>query len=244
VGFVHNRIDELESTNKSLWEYASRKTLPDFYTVSTSFQLKGTGQGENFWESEKNQNILMSTIINPNKLLAENAFQISRWASVSIINYLESKGINGLTIKWPNDIYVGNQKIAGILIQNAISGQLLNKSMIGIGLNINQLAFTSNAPNPVSLAQLTSTSYNVLQEINKLINHLQKYYQWITETPQLLIDTYHNLLYQKDEWHMYESQGKQFSGRIKGVDQFGQLIIENKQKRVDVYDVKDIQFLR
>ena len=244
MGFVHNRIDELESTNKYLWEYASRKALPDFYTVSTAFQLKGAGQGENFWESEKNKNILLSTIINPVELLAENAFQISRWASVSIINYLKNKGINGLTIKWPNDIYVGSQKIAGILIQNAISGQQLNKSMIGIGLNINQLIFNSNAPNPISLAQLTSTNYDILHEINKLINSLQEHYQWISETPQLLIDTYHDLLYQKDEWHIYKNQEKQFNGRIKGVDQFGQLIIENKQKILDVYDIKDIQFLR
>lgn len=243
MGFKHNRIEELESTNNYLWEYASQKPLPDFYTISTAYQVKGKGQGENFWESAKDQNILMSTIINPQNLLAENAFQISRWASISIISYLKWKGLDGLTIKWPNDIYVGSKKIAGILIQNVISGNKLSKSMVGIGLNVNQTVFTSDAPNPVSLVQLRSSSFDILHEINLLIEEMQVHYKWMTETPQLLIDAYHELLYQKDEWHMYESQKQQFKGKIKGVDQFGQLIVETEQGASRIFDIKNIRFL-
>ncbi len=243
MGFTHHRVEQLESTNDYLWEYASQNPLADFYTLSAAYQVKGKGQGENFWESAKDQNILMSTMINPQGLLAENAFQISRWVSVSIISYLKSKGLEGLTIKWPNDIYVGSQKIAGILIQNAISGQLLSKSMIGIGLNVNQLVFKSDAPNPVSLVQLTSSDFIVLNEIDMLIKELQTYYKWIIESPQLLIDTYHQLLYQKDEWHLYATNKKQFQGKIKGVDQFGQLMLKTEEREICVFDIKDIRFL-
>ena len=243
MGFKHHREEELESTNKYLWEFASQELLPNFYTVSTAYQNMGRGQGENFWESAKGQNILMSTIINPQNLLAENAFYISRWASLSIISYLKNKGLKNLKIKWPNDIYIDSKKIAGILIQNVISGHNISKSMIGIGLNVNQSIFTSNAPNPVSLVHLKSSRFNILNEIKLLIKEMQIHYNWIEENPQLLIDTYHELLYQKNEWHNYESKKKQFRGRIKGVDQFGQLIVEAGQGESYIFDIKDIRFL-
>ncbi len=243
MGFEHTRIEQLESTNDYLWEYASQNQLADFFTVSTAFQSKGKGQSESIWESEKDQNILMSTLVNPHALLAENAFQISRWASVAIVSYLDNKGIDNISIKWPNDIYIDSRKIAGILIQNSISGQMLSKSMVGIGLNVNQSTFNNSIPNPISLIQQTLTNFNITDEIDLLIKEMQTHYMWVINNPQLLIDTYHQLLFQKEEWYNYESKGVQFKGKIKGVNQFGQLIVEKMQGNNRIFDIKDILFL-
>lgn len=241
--FIHKHVDELESSNDSLWALCEKESLSNFYTLSTGFQTKGKGMDANIWESAKDQNILMSFVVYPVFLPAAFAFQISRWVSVSILEYLKSKSIKDVKIKWPNDIYIADKKIVGMLIKNAISGDKLSKSMIGVGLNLNQLVFESNAPNPVSLSKISKVKYNIQQEIALLITHLQNYYSWIAERPQELEDNYLNLLYQKGEWHQYQTKDKKFHGKINGVDQFGRLILENQNGKIHVFDIKEIRFL-
>ncbi|MCK5776076.1 MAG: biotin--[acetyl-CoA-carboxylase] ligase [Bacteroidales bacterium] len=235
-------MEEVDSTNNYLWELSEKENLPDFYSVSTDFQTKGKGQDDNKWESAKGQNILISIIVNPDFLLAEDAYQISRWVSISIIEYLKSKGLDKLKIKWPNDIYVGRKKLAGILIQNAMAGVNLTKSMIGIGLNVNQLKFTSNAPNPVSVKQITGSSYGIYKEIIVLKGILQKNYSKLKQDPQHFIKTYYHLLYQLNEKCFYLIGNKVVQGEIQGVNQFGQLILA-QHEGVFEYDVKEIKFL-
>ena len=241
--FFHKRIIELTSTNEYLWELSNKQELDDFYTISASFQKKGKGQDENTWESAKDKNILLSTIVHPQFLLAENVFQISKWVSISIVDYLKNKGLKNIRIKWPNDIYIDNKKLAGILIQNAMLGHHISKSMIGIGLNINQTIFVSNAPNPISLKQLTHQDYSVIEEIDSLITHLQKVYKLLMSTPQQLIHDYHELLFQRDEWHQYQIGEKTVKGMIKGVDQFGRLVLEVDNGEKLILDIKEIRFL-
>ena len=240
---VHFHVDTLESTNLSLWQLSEDKILGNFYTVSAGFQHRGRGQDENYWESTKDQNILMTTMVYPHFLLAENVFQISRWVSLSVVDYLKQKGLSNLHIKWPNDIYVGPKKIAGILIQNAICGHDLDKSMIGIGLNVNQTKFYSNAPNPISLQQITDTQYVIVNEINELLVCLQREYSVLQNQPQKIISKYLDLLYQKDEWCYYQIGEERTKAKIHGVDQFGRLQLEKFNGIIDVFDIKEIRFL-
>ena len=235
-------MEEVDSTNDYLWELSEKENLPNFYSVSADFQPQGKGQDDNKWESAKGQNILMSILVNPDFLLAEDAYQISRWASISMIEYLKEKGIEKLKIKWPNDIYVGQKKIAGILIQNAIEGVYLTKSMLGIGLNINQLEFTSNVPNPVSIRQTVGDTFDVSKEIGILKELLQKNYSKLKHEPQYFIKAYHHLLYQLNENCSYQISDKVVHGNIQGVNQFGQLILA-QQEGVFEYDIKEIKFL-
>lgn len=243
MDFIHHREKVLDSTNKFLGELVSKESVSNFYTVSAAYQSSGKGQDDNVWESEKDKNILMSTYVYPDHLLAENAFQISRWVSISIVKYLQNKGLEDVKIKWPNDIYIGKKKIAGILIQNAMTGDFLTNSMFGIGLNVNQLNFTSDAPNPISLAQITQQSYDVIEEIDLLLKELQFSFHEITQSPQLFIETYEQLLYRRDEWFLYRNSDEEFEGKIKGVDQFGQLIMEDRAGVYTHYDIKEIQFV-
>ena len=240
--FFHKYVDELESTNLSLWKLSEEQELSDFYTLSTGFQRKGKGQDQNVWESAKNQNILMSMMLYPSFLPAADAFQISRWAAISIFDYLNSQGFRDVKIKWPNDIYIGKRKVAGILIQNAISGSHLSKSMIGIGLNLNQLDFVSDALNPVSLAQITDQKYQIQEELKSLVKSLQRNYHLIIDEPQKLIDKYHHLLFQLHEWAYYQTENARIEARILGVDSFGRLILEEKSGVKKHFDIKEIKW--
>ena len=241
--FFHKHVNELTSTNEYLWKLSEKQELEDFYTISAGFQNSGKGQDDNVWESAEGQNILLSIIVNPSFLLAENVFQISRWVSLAIVDYLKEKGLRNILIKWPNDIYIDDKKIAGILIQNAMLGHHISKSMIGIGLNINQTVFVSDAPNPVSLKQLTQQDYSVNNEISSLIKNLQMDYKLLKSTPQQLIQDYHQLLYQRDQWCDYQIGEGIVKGMIKGVDQYGRLLLEKWNDKSLVLDIKEIQFL-
>jgi BirA family biotin operon repressor/biotin-[acetyl-CoA-carboxylase] ligase len=243
VGFVRKHVEVIDSTNVALWSESEQRELPDFYCLTAGFQSKGMGQDANLWESEKNQNILMSTLVHPHFLLAEDAFQISRWVALSVFRYLQAKGLEDIKIKWPNDIYVGKKKIAGILIQNAMAGSYLSKSMIGVGINVNQTNFLSDAPNPVSLKHLTNTHYQLSDEINMLMESLQLVYQELQQQPQMILERYLKHLYQKDVFCTYQIAVAQIKGKIKGVDQFGRLLLESPNGNIDVFDIKEIRFL-
>lgn len=241
--FLHQHMEVMESTNETLWEFSSKVHLSDFHTISTDFQTKGKGQDSNVWESEASKNILFSCVVFPEFLNAGDAFQISRWVSLSIIDYLDNKGIKELKIKWPNDIYVGKKKIAGILIQNAIAGNHLSKSMFGVGLNINQEVFTTDAPNPTSLVQLKSSEYEPLEELHYLISTLQKKYRLLQRKPEKLITDYHQLLYQRDEYCSYKIAKGAIKGKILGVDEYGRLLLAERGLEAVAYDLKEVKFL-
>jgi len=239
---LHKRINELTSTNDYLWDLSEKEALPHFYSVSTDFQTKGKGQDHNSWESARDQNILLSILVTPDFLLAENVYQLSRWVSVSIVDYLKDKGIEAISIKWPNDIYIGQKKIAGILIQNAMIGESLSKSMVGIGLNVNQVDFYS-APNPISIKQITASAYDISTEIEVLKGILKENFIKLQQHPTSFIQTYHHLLYQLNQWQAFQVRGETFQGKILGVNQFGHLVLEHQGRGISEYDIKEIKFL-
>lgn len=243
LSFLHQHMEVMESTNETLWEFSSKVHLSDFHTISTDFQTKGKGQDTNVWESEAGKNILFSTLVFPEFIEAVDAFQLSRWVSLSIIDYLESKGLKKLKIKWPNDIYVDKKKIAGILIQNAIAGNHISKSMFGVGLNINQEVFGLGLPNPVSLQLLKPSDYEPLEELHILISILQRKYRLLQRKPAKLISDYHQLLYQRDEYCSYQIAKGVIRGKILGVDEYGRLLLAEEGLEPVAYDLKEVKFL-
>ena len=148
------RLDETNSTNNYLRELLAGDALPEGSLVIADFQTAGKGQVGNSWESEARKNLMFSLLLYPDFLPANRQFLISQIASLSVKETLDGY-IDSVTVKWPNDIYWKDRKICGMLIENDLSGQHLYCSVIGIGLNINQEVFRSNAPNPVSLTQIT-----------------------------------------------------------------------------------------
>lgn len=144
-----NWLKEIDSTNSEAHRY--RHEASDFTVWAAEFQTAGRGQRGNSWESAVGENLTFSILLKPHKFLSTRQFELSEVVALGVVNYLASKGIDA-KIKWPNDIYVGDKKICGILIENVLSGDTLSVCIAGIGLNLNQRVFRSDAPNPTSVA--------------------------------------------------------------------------------------------
>ena len=166
-------IETTHSTNVTLRENASL-TLQEwnkdyhFYGIYTLEQTQGKGLGSNRWLSQRGQNILISFLFQP-PITIQNQFYFNQYFALAIRDFL-SKFIENPMIKWPNDIYVGNKKIAGILIEHSIQGDTLKYSIAGVGININQTLFEPEIPNPTSLSILTGITFDIPKEINKTLN--------------------------------------------------------------------------
>ena len=147
-------IDETDSTNRWLRDYALSQPEGDYVVVS-EYQTAGRGCGTNSWESERGKNLTFSLLIHPTEITADCQFRISEAVSLALCETLDGYVTDRqVSVKWPNDIYVDDCKICGMLIENRLRGRLMTDSIIGIGLNVNQREFFSDAPNPVSLVQL------------------------------------------------------------------------------------------
>lgn len=241
--FVHQHLEEIDSTNSALWELSEKVKLTDFHTISADYQWSGKGQETNTWHSEKAQNILFSTLVFPDFLAAGEAFKISQWVSLSIFDFLTSHGLKEISIKWPNDIYVGHKKIAGILIQNAISGSVLEKSLVGIGFNLNEKVFPNKLPNPVSLAQLVQQDFQILEESLHILSILRRNYELLKKNPQKILKQYHKKLFKLNEWSKFKIVDHIIEAKITGVDEFGRLRLENRRGVVSLHDLKEISFI-
>ncbi len=215
----------------------------DGCVIRTGFQTAGRGQSGNSWESEKDSNLLLTVIVFPDMITAPAQFLLSISVSLAISDFLGFHGIDS-TIKWPNDIYAGDRKIAGILIENSVRGDSIEHCIIGIGLNVNQLYFSSNAPNPVSMSMLTGIFYDTATCFTELLSFLDiRYKDLIRGDFENARDQYLSLLYRTGEWHDYLSDGKVFRGRIRSVNEAGQLLVEDSAGRLREFAFKEVDYL-
>ena len=225
-------IETTESTNSTLKILSDKESLPEGYVVYTDFQTAGKGQPGNSWESEKGKNLLFSILLFPQNIPIQSQFILSQIICLAIKKVLDEYS-DDISIKWPNDIYWKEKKICGILIENSLLRDKINKCIIGIGLNINQEVFASNAPNPVSLKQITGKEMDrekILFDIHSQLFHLY-------QNPDFenIQKEYHRNLYRKDGFHPYkDAQTKEhFLARIEKVEPDGKLILitENGEQR-------------
>ena len=236
-------FENLPSTNTHAASLLSKNCLGDGAIVYTNYQSEGRGQAGNRWESEDNKNLLISTVIFPSMISPADQFIISMAFSLGICDFLK-RYISAITIKWPNDIYVNNDKIAGILIENSIMGDLIEHTIAGIGININQVKFLSNAPNPVSLSILTGINYDLVICLNQLAVNLDKRYkQLISEDYTGIRGEYASQLYRHNKWSEFRDQDSIFSGRISTVTNNGRLLVERQNGIIREYSFKEIDFI-
>ena len=237
------RENEINSTNSFAVDLI-KSECPDAGTVVLALnQTKGRGQQTNTWESEGGKNLTISIIFRPEFLPIHLQFNISMLISLGVYDYLNQHTSN-VSIKWPNDIYVGNKKIAGILIEHSIMGSVLSHSICGIGLNVNQSKFLSDAPNPISLINCTGEEYDLNEELTKLLACIEKrYFQLEDGYLENLESDYLNSLYWRYEKHQFSDENGIFEGVIVGISELGQLRIE-----VDgverIYNFKEVSFIQ
>ncbi|MFA9388838.1 MAG: biotin--[acetyl-CoA-carboxylase] ligase [Prolixibacteraceae bacterium] len=243
IGNAIIKLMRVDSTNN----YATAQMAIDNWNEGTVVladeQIRGRGQINNGWESEANKNLLFSIVLYPEFLPVQNQFLLSKVVAVGIQEVL-SKLVDNVKIKWPNDIYVANRKIAGILIENSIMGNVLSSTVIGIGLNVNQRTFYSAAPNPVSLCQLLKQELDLADLLTKLFNSIDKWYCKLKDGDVDEINSaYVNKLYQYGEVSEYEDDEGVFVGELKGVNSIGQLLIQPVEGEMRCYHFKEVRFL-
>jgi BirA family biotin operon repressor/biotin-[acetyl-CoA-carboxylase] ligase len=243
IGIKYIFHESLTSTNSYAASLLKAEAVTEGTVVHTNFQSAGRGQTGNTWESEKGKNLLFSLILYPSTIRPEDQFIISKTISLGICDWLLLY-IPGVSIKWPNDIYINNDKIAGILIESSIIRNEIESMIIGIGLNLNQKKFISNAPNPVSLRMLTGKNYDNEESLKNLTICLDTRYRQLMREGRSGIDIgYNGKLYRKGQWCSYCDTGGDFEGRIVSVTSGGLLCIEDSGGKIREYGFKEVAFL-
>jgi len=243
IGSELRFIEYLPSTNSYAAMLLKNSNVAEGTIIYTNFQSAGRGQAGNSWESEDGKNLLISIILYPTMIEPADQFLISMAVSLGISNFLD-RHIKGSLIKWPNDIYIKSDKIAGILIENTLIGNTIENSVAGIGLNVNQTSFISNAPNPVSLSQLTGQQYDLRECLMHLSDNINKRYQQLIDRDyDSLRADYKSRLFRKDEFCKWRDESGVFTGRIVSVSPEGRLIIEKEGGTRYGYAFKEVEFI-
>jgi BirA family biotin operon repressor/biotin-[acetyl-CoA-carboxylase] ligase len=236
-------FDEIDSTNVYAIDLLSKTNPPHGFCIFTDFQTAGKGQIGRSWHSLKGKNILASWILHFNDFLIEDQFLLSMAISLSISDVLRKFHLPAI-VKWPNDIFIGNEKIAGILIQNMIRGNLIKSSVVGCGLNVNQLEFPAGIGNPTSLAILTGQKWNrkeLLGECTQSI--LDRTHNLAKSSWQVLKTEYLQRMFLFGEWHDFTlDDGTILHAKIIDVSDSGQLIVLDKTGRKLSFGIKQIAY--
>jgi BirA family transcriptional regulator, biotin operon repressor / biotin---[acetyl-CoA-carboxylase] ligase len=236
------RFDSVESTNESARQQIQEKRLKEGTVILADEQTRGKGHGSNTWESEKGRNLTFSLILQPTFVEIAGQFIISKAISLGIKDFL-ALYTQDVAVKWPNDIYVGDKKIAGILIENSIINNRIEYCIAGIGLNINQKEFLSGAPNPVSLIQITGFEVNLDEALELLLGFIETRYEQLKKGEHQVIDKeYLANLYRINEPHEFITKGRKFRGMITGIDKIGRLLIETGHEDVLMFDFNEVSY--
>ena len=239
------RLRKTVSTNNYLRELlaSSREQLSEGMVVSADYQTKGRGQVGNVWESEDGKNILFSMLLFPSSIEANQQFVISKMVSLAVAGVLKEE-IDDVFIKWPNDIYWRDKKIAGILIENDLCGSNIQYSVIGIGLNVNQDAFMSNAPNPVSLRQITGKTYDREDLLKRIVKRIYMLYiQLLREELNCFDEDYKEALYRHDGLYDYKAADENFKASIVDVLPSGHLVLETEAGKKRTFAFKEVSIV-
>ena len=240
----HIRLEQTDSTNRYLRELASKEqalaTANDMIVVTAEYQTAGRGCGTNSWESERGKNLLFSLLCHPRHIVPLKQFRLSMMISVAIAEVLKHY-VGDVSIKWPNDIYVGDRKIAGILIECRVQGGCLRDCLIGVGLNANQTEFLSDAPNPVSLMQLIGHTFDIEQLLQEILETFQQIYT--ADCREDVAAKYKSLLYRRTGSWPYADKNGSFLAELVDVTEDGTLILCDKVGQERHYAFKEVAFM-
>ena len=238
-------IDETDSTNRWLKEHSdsSLVSLSDVakepsLCVVADYQTAGKGCGTNSWESERGKNLTFSVMLHPVEIPASGQFRISEAVSVALCTTLETYIYNKVEIKWPNDIYVGDQKICGILIENRLQGTTIMDSIVGIGLNVNQQTFRSDAPNPVSMYQLVGHEMDRTALLDAFLEALDE-----AMDSETVGTDYRSRLYRRDGFYGYRDGQGDFQAKLLNVLDDGRLVLLDTEGTARLYAFKEVQYI-
>ncbi|MBL7560069.1 biotin--[acetyl-CoA-carboxylase] ligase [Olleya sp. YSTF-M6] len=236
------KLNATESTNRFMRNLSLESSVQDFTTVVTSTQSKGRGQMGSAWQSESFKNLTFSVYKGFKQFEFEDQFKISMAVSLAIIKALETLQIPKLSIKWPNDILSANKKICGILIENVIKQSHIVSSIVGVGLNVNQLKF-EDLPQAGSLKLITGLNYDLDEILHLILKHLEIQLKLLENDTSALKNNYESYLFRKEKPSTFKSDEGLFSGIIKGVSNEGLLKVMVEDQELKTFDLKTIKLL-
>jgi BirA family biotin operon repressor/biotin-[acetyl-CoA-carboxylase] ligase len=234
------RFEELTSSNDEVRGPSYREG--DWVVVER--QSAGRGQRGHHWLSPEGLNLTASLLLKPTFLPVARQFQLLQVVTLGLCDMLSDYGIDA-RIKWTNDIYVGDKKLVGILIEHSLSGAHLSRTVVGIGLNINQTEFDPALPNPTSMALLTGRTFDREEVLGRLDRAMMSRYEMLRQGELARLEQeYHHRLYRLEQWHPFRlASGERFEGRIRGVCSGGGLRIGHPDGAVRSYLFREVEFL-
>ena len=240
-------LDQVDSTNTYATNLIKQLDIPEGSVIFTRNQTNGRGQLGNIWRAERGKNLTFSLILHPGFLPVDKQFYLSKITSLAVLGMLTeilNTSRYDIKIKWPNDILVNNEKIGGILIENILRSNFLQSSVIGVGININQIDFSGIEKKATSLATLLGKEFDIREILNLFCTHFEAYYLMIR---QMHFDTitqlYLNKLYRFNEWAGFSVNGKMFHSMIINVEENGLLVLSDSKNKVSKFNFKEIVFL-
>ena len=237
------KIGETDSTNLYLRKLLNESDLPNFFCVSTDFQTNGRGQQGTVWESNRGENLLFSFLIHSEKIPLNQQFLLSEIVSIGMCNALKYSNLD-TKIKWANDIFYQDKKLAGILIETIIAGGKMKYAIVGVGLNVNQTEFSENLPNAISLRQIFGKELdkqtileNILTEISVLFENFD------LKNSDDFQKKYFELLYRNSGYHLFEEKNDKFYAKILSVAPDGCLKLLTDNNLEKSFYFKEVKFI-
>ncbi len=250
LGKVSISLDNVDSTNNYLLQLLKTAKLVEGTVVTARHQYKGKGQRASTWQSEADKNITISILLYPKMLAAKQQFYLSQAMALGIYHFAKELLGEGVSLKWPNDLYYYNQKLGGMLIENSLSAHYLSSSVVGIGINVNQNSFSEELPNAISLQQITGKHYDIKNLIKKLCYFIEvQYLQLKADNLAQIKKNYLNALYRFQQWAWYRLTADQslLFAKIIDVNEYGKLILSYQnsfgQETQQAFDIKELAFL-
>lgn len=237
-------LSSVDSTNNYLMAYKPREG-ETMTVVYADEQTAGRGQGSNHWESEPGKNLTFSVLVHPTMVPVMRQFLLSEAGALALWDVLgQYLGADDVKMKWPNDIYWKDKKISGTLIETRLGGGHVKDCVYGIGIDVNQEKFVSDAPNPVSMKQILGHDVDLKELLNKIIDSFKKYYAAIENGEYAAIsELYHSGLYRAHGFHRYKDKDGEFEAAIVEVEDSGNLILRDREGCIRSYAFKEVASL-
>tara|TARA_R110002012_G_scaffold277793_2_gene465303 strand:+ start:1639 stop:2367 length:729 start_codon:yes stop_codon:yes gene_type:complete len=237
------KLNATHSTNDYLRELTLSESCEDFTCVVAKQQSKGKGQFGSKWVSSEGKNLTFSVYKKDLSVNTDDQFLVSMVSALAVYKTVSDLNLKLISVKWPNDILAEQKKISGILIENNIRQQQIASSIIGIGLNVNQVDF-SNLPKASSLKALTGVTYFLDELLLSTIQNLKLYFSILESTgKEYIIELYNNILFRKNKPSMFEVEGSVSVGIIKKVSLNGHLFIEFEDEVLKSFNLKEVKHI-
>ena len=242
-----HRSESIGSTNTYLRELGGGDSGFDYEVAVATFQTAGRGQKGNTWESEAGKNLLFSILAHPAGIKVQEQFYISEAIALavsdSVIAFIGPEYADGVSVKWSNDVYWKDFKMAGILIENTLQGSTILDTVVGVGLDVNQEVFVSDAPNPISLKNITGKDYDLEALLSDIIDRFIGYMEVPSDKRPEIDSLYRSRLYRREGHHKFRDENGIFEARIEGIRPDGCLMLVTRSGEHRVYEFKQVQFI-